>query len=583
MSTVNLKTILLDIRKRKLPLEDLLKDIDDKTARNETFFGNAVKLNGEALKYASDVIKDNDQIVKSAVRSSCWALEHASDRLKSDENIVLESLRVRSNLYDNYLAFPQQLLTSRDFILKLIEANPYNIKFIPKTLREDAILYASAIAADSSILESRLRAFDEETYKKLYLLLENKDIATEVILKNVYVFNYLSAELKTHEEFVLNLINRLVELEPKGGITTCGQKRDLLTSIIQCNRNNEGIVLASLKHTMDDSYLGEIIFRNISQDLYSDIDFISRAMKANGFLIKYIPHNLKDNKAIFLSALNNLYKRERRRMGNDSPLLHASDSLRQDIDVVTAAIRTDGKAIAFVSEKLRNNVDLVLESLHNGAGLNYFKYLPLKLQNRKNLILALKNGGGLVDDIPINLRSDKEIVMYAVMDYGKNLCQASIELKNDKAIVLAAVTSCGEVLENASHQLRNDVDIVLAAVSQNGAALKFASEELKNNFDVALTAVRNKHAHILNSNLPALAYVGNVLKNDKEIILESFEGGGIYDILKNELVPPGLLTDKDFVLKLINKDATNFIKYYWRHLPSQMKNDLDIYTLKLIG
>jgi hypothetical protein len=106
---------------------------------------------------------------------------------------------------------------------------------------------------------------------------------------------------------------------------------------------------------------------------------------------------------------------------------------------------------------------------------------------------------------------------------------------------------------------------------------------LKNNREIALTAVRNKNDYLLNSKLPALAYIGNNLKNDKEIILESFEGGSNYKIFENELVPVNLLNDKDFVLKLLKIDSRKFIKYYWKFLPAKMKNDLDIYTLKLIN
>lgn len=583
MSNINFKKILFDIKKHKLSLEDIFKDMDDETACNEIFFRNAVKLDGNALKFASVKIIDNKEIVMSAVKESCFSLLYASDRLKYDEDIVLQSTRQRSNLYDNHLVFPEKLLQNRDFVFKLIRTNSYNIKFIPNDLRDDKLLYVSALSGDSSILDLRLKAFDDETYNKLYILLENKDFATEVILKNIHVFNYLSDDFKKNELFILNLIERLIELQQRGGFDTFKQKRDLLASIIKINNKNERIINASLKYTIDDIYLGELIFKNIAQDLYNNIDFLLSAMEINGFLFRYIPTIFKNNKAIVLSAINNQSKTKRGQLGNDSPLQYASESLRDDMDVVLAAIQNDGKAISHVSDKLKNNVDLVFESLKNGAGLSYFKYLPLELQNRKNLLLALKNGGGLIGDIPINLRSDKEIVMFAVKDYGKNLCQASTELKNDKEIVLSAVKSSGEVLENASDELRNDPEIVLAAVSQNGAALKFASEGLKNNVEITKIAVSNKHCSLSNSYLPSLAYVGNILKNDKEIILKSFEGGGSYKILENELVPANLLNDKDFVLKLFKKDTRNFIKYYWKLLPAKIKNDLDIYTLKLIS
>ena len=573
--------MLFDIKKHKISLEDIFKDFDEGAAGNDVFFRNAVKLNGTALKYASIKICDNKEIVMSAVQESSFALLHASDRLKYDEDIVLQSTIRRSDLYDNHLVFPKTLLKDREFVLKLIQLNSFNIKFIPNDLKDDKFLYFTALSNDSSILDFRIKSFDEDIYKKLFNLLENKEFATEVILKNIYVFNYLPDDLKKNEPFILNLIERLTELTKKGEFDTGNQKREILVSIIKINNNNRRIINASLKYTVDDIYLGELLFKNIAEDLYNNLDFILCAVEINGFLLQYIPYHFKNHKSIVLTAIVNYSNNKSGQLGNESPLKYASESLRNDMEVVLAAIQKDGRAISYASDNLKKNVDLVFESLKNGAGLSYFKYLPFDLQTRENLLLTLKNGGGDIDLIPINLR-DKEILMFAIKYYAKNLNQASVELKNDKEIVLAAVKSSGEMLEYVSDELRNDPEIVLAAVSQNGAALKFASEELKNNEEIAITAVSNKHCSISNSYLPALAYVGNIFKNDKDIILRSFEGGLCSKIFEMELVPANLLNDKDFVFKLLKNDPMNFIKYYWKILPTKMKNDLDIYTLKLI-
>ncbi len=574
--------MLFDIKKHKISLEDIFKDFDEEAAGNEVFFRNVVKLDGTALKYASIKICDNKEIVMNAVQESGFALLHASDRLKNDEDIVLQSTKERSDLYNNHLVFPETLLKNREFVLKLIQSNSYNIIFIPNNLKDDNLLYLTALTNDSSILDFRYKAFDEKVYNKLFKLLENKEFATEVILKNIYVFNYLPDELKKSESFILNLIERLSELTTKVGFDTNNQKREILVSIIKSNNNNRRIINAGLKYTIDDIYLGELLFKNIADDLYNNQDFILCAMEINGFLLQYIPNNFKNHKAIVFNAIINYSNIKSGQLGNDSPLKYASESIRNDIEVVLAAIQKDGRAISYVSDNLKKNVDIVFESLKNGAGLSYFKYLPFELQNRENLLLTLKNGGGDIDLIPINFR-DKELLMSAIKYYAKNLSQASAELKNDKEIVLAAVKSFGELLEFVSYELRNDLEIVLSAVSQNGAALKFASEELKNNKEIILTAVSNKHCSLSNSCLPALAYVGNKLKNDKDIILRSFEGGLCSKIFEMELVPTNLLNDKDFVLKLMKKDPMNFIKYYWKILPAKMKNDLDIYTLKLIN
>ena len=114
-------------------------------------------------------------------------------------------------------------------------------------------------------------------------------------------------------------------------------------------------------------------------------------------------------------------------------LEYASDALRNDKEVVLAAVKLDGRALKYASADLKN---------------------------------------------------DKDVVLAAMKQNGWALCWAGDDLRNDKVIVLAAVKQHGIILFYASADLKNDTDVVLAAVKQNGMALKFASAKLKKDPDI---------------------------------------------------------------------------------------------------
>jgi NhaP-type Na+/H+ and K+/H+ antiporter len=162
----------------------------------------------------------------------------------------------------------------------------------------------------------------------------------------------------------------------------------------------------------------------------------------------------------------------------------------------------------------------------------YFRYLSTKLKNDKEIVLAaVQQDGKSLEDASHELKNDKEIVLAAVQQAGKSLEDASTELKNDKEIVLAAVQQDGKSLEDASHKLKNDKEVVLAAVTNDGWALRYASKKLKDDREIVLAAIQE--------NEWALEFASDDLKNDKEIVLAAVQQDGwtlefASDDLKND-------------------------------------------------
>jgi hypothetical protein len=107
-----------------------------------------------------------------------------------------------------------------------------------------------------------------------------------------------------------------------------------------------------------------------------------------------------------------------------------------------------------------------------------------KIKNSKPLVLMLvsRDGyalGNITKELK-ELKSDKDVVMAAVSNYGLALRFASDQLKADKEVVIIAVSQNGDSLYDASKELQNDREVVMIAVSQDGFFLYYASKEVQN-------------------------------------------------------------------------------------------------------
>jgi hypothetical protein len=102
----------------------------------------------------------------------------------------------------------------------------------------------------------------------------------------------------------------------------------------------------------------------------------------------------------------------------------------------------------------------------------------MKDKNYKNIERLAGQGLLFVPDI---LKSDEEIVTFAVNLNGLALQFASVELRNNERIVRTAVLQNGLALQFASDEQKNTPLIVLDAILQNRLALQYASPSLQNN------------------------------------------------------------------------------------------------------
>jgi len=364
-------------------------------------------------------------------------------------------------------------------------------------------------------------------------------------------------------------------------------------------------------------------FKRLSPRLKKDENFLKKALKTNGMVLKYLDKRYRANKEWVLLAVNQ----------NGMALEYASNMLKSDEEVVLEAVRNDGNAFEFAHPYLKknrtyilklfkekilfiiNNIDVTLQQDKElvETALAYdesaFKYLDTAhQQNREYLLRFLTKNGWILAYLNENFQKDKELVTIAVMDDAYVLTYADESLKKDKDFLFSLIKKDNNVieyidkelwednnfllkalkfnasaLEYASSEQKNDKELVIKAVEEDGSALEYASDTLRNDPEVVLKAIdhysnplkfadkelqRNRNFIIkaIKSNAFSITSIDNKLSKDKKLISMA--------VIQNARVVkylPKLQKDKEFILEMIQKDI-NVLPY----IDASLKDDKDI-------
>jgi hypothetical protein len=79
-----------------------------------------------------------------------------------------------------------------------------------------------------------------------------------------------------------------------------------------------------------------------------------------------------------------------------------------------------------------------------------------------------------------------------------SLADAPLEIKSDKEVVILAVKECGLLLQFVAKHLLKDRDVILAAVKNLGHAFTYASDTLHTDREIALTTVKQDGCLFIN-------------------------------------------------------------------------------------
>jgi hypothetical protein len=160
------------------------------------------------------------------------------------------------------------------------------------------------------------------------------------------------------------------------------------------------------------------------------------------------------------------------RIPKNGLLLKEYPELNDDKDLVLLAVKQDGYALQFASDRLREDKDVLDAALEQN--LNAIQFAPTLTRDKKKMLSVAKLNYTYLDYASPELW-DTEFIVDAIKQNAKSI-QFVPPVWRQKEWMLYCVKRDGLLLKYASPTLRKDREIVLAAVTENGNAIDFTTE-----------------------------------------------------------------------------------------------------------
>jgi hypothetical protein len=288
----------------------------------------------------------------------------------------------------------------------------------------------------------------------------------------------------------------------------------------------------------------------------SDIGAVVAAIRDNSALFSAASEDAADTEAIARVAVST----------HPQNLKHCSPRLRNDRELVLLACRIDGSALMHASEALREDMNVVLTAVENVRMTSFFcvydinnmddtssspsvfyyflisigkknkhqngaalLYASPKLRGAPEFMLAAIERTPLaLEYAPDDLLKSKQFMLQALAVDGELLRCCPVWMKSDPAVVTAAVRSSGRALHHATFSARSDRAVVLAALAQNSGAGLFMSDTLRSDKAFFLEVVKmNGEALVWAANDVLVSWyccsVGPPCRRHSSIICYDFE------------------------------------------------------------
>ncbi|MCR5348004.1 MAG: DUF4116 domain-containing protein [Bacilli bacterium] len=341
-----------------------------------------------------------------------------------------------------------------------------------------------------------------------------------------------------------------------------------------------------------------------SKQRYLDKWVKSRALSK---VPKIIPPKLLKDKEFVMEALKTLPLK--------FPLLElCPDTVRKDVEIAKAALKCDVHNMRFIPEATRYKKDAYIVALTESDDSDMLRRAPNKLKDDEDVVrAAIEKEGYRFGDASPRLRDNRELAMIAVTKRPWMFHRASERLRDDKELALIAVAdkmgfphTDGCLLHYCSPRLQDDDEVVRLAVSTNcGLSLCWASPRLQDDKELALIAVGQKREMSIDFLLSkpneaqfAYKYVSPRLRQDKDVVDAAVKANPyVYRFIPKEFkqdkelafiatldlmeekwlgVPAAFFDDKEWMKRLIAQKA-----YFFGVASPRLRNDKELLYLAL--
>ena len=392
-----------------------------------------VKINGKALKYAYEDLKDDRELVLAAINQDARSAIYASEAKRGDQEIIFAMLRKRPELLK--LVFNNLDFKDSDYII--------DDKTDIKSLRGTRAFVSKEIS-----LEALNNASEEQLKDKKFIIM--------ALAYTNEALKYACKELQDNEELVL-LAVKYDSLVLEYASERLRSKKNVVKSAVEKN----GLAL-----------------KYASRELQDDEEIVLLALKYNGLVLEYVSDRLKDNYDIVCKAVEQ----------KGEALQYASYRLRNTREIVLKAVKECGNAFQY-SEKFKDDRDIVFEAIK----CNNIVYddLPDKFRGDIDIIFKMiQNKKINFEILPEYLKNDREFMLKLIRIFGKYMKYASDGLKENKDFVLDAIKIDSYSMKFVSENLKKDKEFMWTAIQIDPYIFTFADQILKDDREYVLKLVK---------------------------------------------------------------------------------------------
>jgi hypothetical protein len=260
-------------------------------------------------------------------------------------------------------------------------------------------------------------------------------------------------------------------------------------------------------------------------DILSDRNFaiyyMDTVKNVTRYNIKLITINNNDDKEIAEKMIDKYPKL----------IKHLSESLKDNLDLMTTAVKNDPYTFQYVSKDLKNNKDFVFFALSkNGMNLEHVSD-ELKL-DPEVVIEALYYSRTAIKYIPDELITNENFMMNVINIYPKFISIAPINIRNNRVTMMNLINKDIRFIDYLSDELLRDKYIVDLVVRENPNNIKYFPY-FSDDIDIMNIAIMSKnHDNLrfgskrlrMDKTFTALAVDYNI-KNSKHVLDRAGEEG----------------------------------------------------------
>jgi len=199
-------------------------------------------------------------------------------------------------------------------------------------------------------------------------------------------------------------------------------------------------------------------------------------------------------------------------------LEHVSEELKNDKDVALTAVRSNARALKFLTVENKNYEEIVRECVKKEGFYFILSFLDKKFKftNKDYAMEAVKDYGFAINYVSDELKNDRELALAAVKNNGYSYKAIADKFKADEEIVCEAIKQKGSMREICLYipegfEFKNK-KFALEAVKADAEALTIVCEKFKSNKKIVSAAV--------GKDISALENASNKLRNNQRFVLK---------------------------------------------------------------